>query len=78
MTKRHPLLPRLSGVNSSTLTAFFNDTLGVENASWLDYLKELIAIKKTDEPMIETVRDIYHRLQSIASILDSQLLESLR
>jgi hypothetical protein len=78
MTTRHPLLPRLSGVNNPTLTAFFSDTLGVENASWCDYIKELGAIKKTSEPMIETVRDIYHRLQVMASTLNSRSLEALQ
>lgn len=78
MTTRHPLLPRLSSVNNVTLTAFFKDTLGVKNASWLDYAKELGAIKETNEPMIETVRDIYHRLQVIASTMNSKGLGALR
>jgi hypothetical protein len=78
MTKRSPLLPALSPVNSTILTAFFRDTLKIWDASWDYLIDELVEIKKKSPPNVNNIRDIYHRLQNMAPDLYSRKLEDVR
>jgi hypothetical protein len=78
MTHRSPLLPALSAVNSTILTAFFRDTLKIRDASWDHLIDELVEIKEKSPPNVNNIRDIYHRLQNMASGLNSRELEDVR
>jgi hypothetical protein len=72
------LLPALSAVNSTILTAFFRDTLEIRDASWRHLTNELVEIKKKSPPKVNNIQDIYHRLQNMAPDLNSRELEVVR
>jgi len=77
------LLPALSTVKSGALTAFFVETMGISDVSTGDLLGELLAIKRhslknSSTPNLGDVRDIYTRLQRMASSPTSPKLETIR
>ncbi len=78
MTKKSPLLPALSAVNSPILTAFFRDTLQICDALLHHLIDELLEIKKKCPPDVNNIQDIYHRLQNMAPDLDSRELGVVR
>lgn len=71
MKGKYPLLPALSDVNNATLTAFFVDTLQIKNVSYKNLTDELVSIKKRSKTNVENIRDIYVRLQIMASSLSA-------
>ncbi|KAF8857981.1 hypothetical protein BDZ45DRAFT_743799 [Acephala macrosclerotiorum] len=74
LTTKLALLPSLSHLNTPYLTAFFQNTLGVEDVSWGDLTRELGAIKAENKPGIKVVQDIYLRLQRMASFEKDALI----
>lgn len=83
MSVKYALLPALSTVKSGALTAFFVETMGISDVSTGDLLGELLAIKRhslknSSTPNLGDVRDIYTRLQRMASSPTSPKLETIR
>jgi hypothetical protein len=78
MRRFYSLLPALSDVNNATLTAFFVDTLRLKDVSYKHLTDELVSIQKGSTTDIENVRDIYTRLQIMASSLSASELDIIR
>ena len=73
---KYTLLTALSGMNNSILTAFFVGTLGIRDASRMDLVRELAAMKRRyfetgGIVSLENIRDVYTRLCAMAPTLSS-------
>jgi hypothetical protein len=77
MTKLWALLPSLSHLNTPILTVFFQNTLDIEDVSWVDLVSELGAMKAENKPDTIAVQDIYLRLQRMSADLESEELEAI-
>lgn len=77
MTKLWALLPSLSHLNTPILTVFFQNTLDIEDVSWVDLVSELGAMKAENKPDTIAVQDIYLRLQRMSADLGSEELEAI-
>jgi len=70
------LLPFLSHLKSPAIAAFFQNTLGIVDVIWKNFLIELKMIKKQDKPDVKIIHDIYVRLQTMSADLNSMELQS--
>ncbi|KAE9369740.1 hypothetical protein N431DRAFT_493510 [Stipitochalara longipes BDJ] len=84
LSVKRALLPALSAVNNSTLTAFFVKTLEISDVNCYNLLDELASIKEISDTVccsaqeIENINDIYTRLRTMSSSLSRNQLRDIR